>query len=73
MLFIKNNIVLVAILLFLSIYIVINAYKPGFMYNKDGSFREFGVGYRKKTIIPAWLLAIVLAIFAYFSVMYFVN
>jgi hypothetical protein len=27
--------------------------KPALMYNDDGGFRPFGVGYRHKTIIPS--------------------
>jgi hypothetical protein len=47
------------------------AFKPHFLYNKDGSLREFGVGFRRKTVIPAWLLAIVLGIVSYFFVLYY--
>lgn len=39
--------------------------KPRFIYNDDGTLREFGLGYRKKTIVPLWLAVIILAIFAY--------
>ena len=30
--------------------------KPSFIYEKDGSFRQFGLGYKKKTVIPYGLL-----------------
>jgi hypothetical protein len=43
------------------------------MYNPDGSLKEFGVGFRKKTIIPVWLISIFLAILAYFSVVYYTS
>jgi hypothetical protein len=69
---IHNNIA-TSIILFLLTYFIINSYKPGCLYNKDGSFREFGIGYRKKTIVPIWLLAIVLAILSYFSIMYYIE
>jgi hypothetical protein len=32
--------------------------------------REFGIGLRKKTIIPVWLLSVFLAIVSYLAVMY---
>ncbi len=48
-------------------------YKPAFLYNTDGSLREFGVGYRNKTILPMWLLSIVLGILIYISLMYYVT
>jgi hypothetical protein len=46
--------------------------KPDFLYNKDGSIREFGVGYRNKTILPIWLLSLILGILSYLFVMYYV-
>jgi hypothetical protein len=46
--------------------------KPDFLYNKDGSVREFGVGYRNKTILPIWLLSFILGILSYLVVMYYV-
>ena len=61
----------VSIVLFLVIFFAIHSFKPSLLYNTDGSFRDFGVGYRNKTVIPIWLVAIVLAIFSYLGVMYF--
>tara|TARA_Y100000996_G_C22384365_1_gene586440 strand:+ start:184 stop:351 length:168 start_codon:yes stop_codon:yes gene_type:complete len=45
--------------------------KPAFIFKKDGTLREFGIGFRNKTVIPAWLLAIVLAIVSYLLVLYY--
>jgi hypothetical protein len=69
--FIQENITLVSILLFLVIFGMIQWIKPGFLYNHDGSIREFGVGYRNKTILPIWLLSILLGILCYLFVMYY--
>ena len=46
--------------------------KPMFLYNTDGSIREFGVGYKNKTILPIWLLSIVLGIVCYLIVVYYI-
>lgn len=70
-LFITNNITTISIIIFIISYSVILTIKPNFLFNKDGSLREFGVGFRKKTIIPIWLISIVLAILCYFFVMYY--
>jgi hypothetical protein len=43
---------------------------PSFIYNEDGSLREFGIGYSSKTILPIWLVAIVLGILSYVTVYY---
>ena len=45
--------------------------KPAFLYTKEGGFREFGVGYKNKTVIPIWLISIILAILSYVAVMYY--
>jgi len=62
-----------AIILFLVVFYAINIAQPAFMYNEDGSFREFGIGYKKKTVIPAWLVAIIVAIFSYLGVLYYLT
>jgi hypothetical protein len=46
--------------------------KPTCLYNRDGSIREFGIGYRNKTIFPIWLLSLSLGILCYLFVMYYV-
>ena len=69
---INNNITIVAIIIYILSYSVILTIKPDFLFNKDGSIREFGVGFRKKTIIPIWLISIILAILCYFMVMYYI-
>jgi hypothetical protein len=71
--FIRNNITLVSIIIFLVIFGLIQMYRPGFLYNRDGSIREFGVGYRNKTILPLWLLSLILGILSYLSVMYYLT
>lgn len=71
--FIKQNIILVSIVLFIIIFGFIQMIKPGFLYNKDGSLREFGIGYRNKTIFPIWLLSLVLGILCYLGVLYYIS
>jgi hypothetical protein len=71
--FIKNNINTFAILIFLISFIVLNHIKPGFLYNNDGSLREFGLGHKRKTILPIWLLSIVLGIVSYLSILYYIT
>lgn len=54
-----------AIVIFVLGVGIVAMIKPRFIYNDDGSLREFGLGYRKKTIVPLWLAVILLAILAY--------
>jgi hypothetical protein len=62
-----------AILIFLVVFTMIHIYKPLLMYNEDGGFRPFGIGYRHKTVIPIWIASIVVAIFSYLAVLYYVG
>jgi hypothetical protein len=70
---IQQNIPMFSILLFVLFYIGILSLKPAFLYNSDGSLRQFGIGFSKKTIFPAWLLSIGLAIMSYFLIFYYTS
>ena len=61
----------IAVFIFLILFGLINAFRPSVIYNKDLSFRRFGIGYKNKTVIPIWLFSIVLAILVYVAVTYF--
>lgn len=71
--YIRENITLVSVVLFIIIFGSIQMAKPSCFYNRDGSIREFGIGYRNKTILPIWLLSLVLGIVCYLAVLYYVN
>lgn len=71
--FVKNNITLVAVVLFLFAFTVIVYIKPGFLFNKDGSARKFGIGFKNKTVVPIWLVSLILGILAYFLALYFIT
>jgi uncharacterized membrane protein YozB (DUF420 family) len=69
--FISENVTTAAIILFIILFWVFHVTKPAFLYKSDGSLREFGVGYRNKTILPIWLLSIILGILSYLFVLYY--
>jgi len=71
--FIRKNVPLVSIILFIILFGVIQMLKPSFLYNPDGSLREFGVGYKNKTILPVWLLSLVLGILSYVVVLFYIT
>lgn len=62
-----------AIVLFLILFSIFHYVKPSFAYGSDGEFRQFGVGFRNKTVLPVWTVAIVLAILSYLAVMYYIS
>jgi hypothetical protein len=69
--YIRENITLISIILFVFMFGLIVIIKPAFLYNKDGSLREFGIGYKNKTILPIWLLSLILGIVSYLMVMFY--
>ena len=69
---VRQNMTLASIILFVIVFGTIQFLKPAFLYNGDGSIREFGIGYKNKTILPIWLLSIVLGILCYLAIMYFI-
>jgi uncharacterized membrane protein YozB (DUF420 family) len=66
----KENMVYVAIFVFIALFGLVNAFRPSIIYNRDLSFRRFGIGYKNKSVLPIWLFSIVLAILVYVIVMY---
>ena len=71
--FIRKHINSFSIFVFLLAFILLNYTQPGFLYNKDGSLRVFGLGHKRKTILPVWLLSIVLGILSYLFVLYYIT
>ena len=71
--YIREHVSLFAIVLFLIIFGFIQVMKPAFLYNSDGSIREFGIGYKNKTILPVWLLSIILGILCYLVVLAYIT
>jgi hypothetical protein len=69
--FIRNNITSISIIIFIILFTIIQIIEPAFLYDRDGSFRSFGIGKQKKTIIPIWLVTIILAILVYLFVLYY--
>jgi len=68
----RRNILTVALSLFIVTYILVNVLKPNFIYNNN-ILRDFGIGYRKKTVLPLWLISVILAIICYFLVLYYIT
>lgn len=67
--FIRIHKVRFAIFIFLILFGIFHYIKPSFAYQPNGAYRPFGVGYKHKTVIPIWVIAILLAIFSYILVL----
>ena len=62
-----------AIAIFVILFTSFHTWKPSFAYGKDGEFRQFGIGFQNKTIVPIWAVAISLAIFSYLAVLFYLR
>jgi hypothetical protein len=71
--FVTTNINLVSIIVFLLLFAIILLIKPNIMFDKNGKPREFGIGYKNKTILPLWLAVIILAIISYLAILCYIN
>jgi hypothetical protein len=71
--FVTRNINLVSIIVFLILFAIILLIKPNIMFDKNGKPREFGIGYKNKTILPLWLAVIILAIISYLAILCYIN
>ena len=71
--FVRHHKLNIAIFIFLILFSLVHFLKPGFLYNHEGGFRPFGLGYKHKTVIPIWVVSIILAILCYLSVVVYLN
>jgi len=69
--YLSKNKLYAVLILFIIIFSSIHYVKPSLVYNENGEFRPFGIGYRHKTIIPIWIVSIITAIFSYLIVLSF--
>ena len=63
--FIKNNKLASTIIIFVILFSIIVYIKPQFLFTKEGGIRNFGIGKRNSSIIPIWIIVLILAIFCY--------
>lgn len=70
---INQNIVITSVILFIIVYGIIIYNKPNIIFNKDGSLRQFGLGKSDTTVLPAWLVSLIIAIVSYFIILYSIS
>ena len=69
----KKNYIFFSILIYLILYTIVYKLKPSFLYRTDGRLRDFGLGYKNKTIVPLWLVSISLAVLSYLFVLFYLT
>ena len=71
--YVRQNFVSFTIFIFLSLFLFTTYIKPNIVYNNDGTLKDFGIGYKNKTIFPLWLVSIIYAIISYFIVLLYIS
>jgi hypothetical protein len=66
---VRRNAPLVATAVFTLLFVGLQLFKPAFLYTPDGAIRQFGIGYSSTTVLPMWLVAMVLASLSYAAVL----
>ena len=64
--FIQYHKLTVSIIIFLIIFLILHSVKPSIVYDNDG-------GYKHKTVVPIWLVAIFTSILTYTFVLYCIE
>jgi len=68
-----NNTIKYSIILYIFLLLIILVIKPRFIFTKDGDVKHFGTDYNENTtILPLWLVCILLAIISYYIVLFLV-
>ncbi len=70
--YIRRNVKYIAIIVFLIVFYLIVSLKPSFLFDQDGSVKQFGIGNTKRTVIPLWMIAGTLGILSYMAVLYYI-
>jgi len=45
--------------------------KPAIVFDEHGQYRQFGIGHRRTTVFPIWVVTIVLAVLSYLVVSWY--
>lgn len=69
--FAVQNIKSISLLIYVILFTLLIINKPIFLFNQDGSVKEFGLSNMNKTVLPLWLIIIGVAILSYMGVLYY--
>ena len=66
----NKNRVLMSIFLFMGLFGLFHWAQPAFAYDSQGNFRSFGIGQTDTTVVPIWLVVLIIAVISYLAVIY---
>jgi len=72
-LFMRNHVVSLSIILFMITFCLVRQLAPSLLYDKNGNIRQFGIGYKERTVVPVWLFALIISVLSYVAVRYYID
>ena len=69
----QANTLTFAIAVFMVTFAVFIGTSPSFAFDAKGRAKPFGIGIKRRTVTPVWLVAIIIAILSYTAVLYLSN
>jgi len=68
---IKKNVIQISALITSLLIVTLYFVKPNIIFNRDGTYKHFGLGNKSKTILPMWYSVIMLSIVVYCAVRFY--
>lgn len=69
----QSNTLTFAITIFMLVFGAFIYASPSFAFDDKGRAKPFGIGMRRRTVTPVWLIAIIIAILSYTAALYVGN
>ena len=69
----QSNTLAFAITVFMLVFGIFIYASPSFAFDAKGRAKPFGIGIRRRTVTPVWLVAIIVAILSYTAALYVSN
>ena len=69
----RSHTLVMSVALFLVLYAFVCKTSPSFAFDSKGRAKQFGIGIKRRTVTPVWLVVILLAISSYLIVLYVSN
>ena len=69
----QSNTLGFAITVFMLVFGIFIYASPSFAFDAKGRAKPFGIGIRRRTVTPVWLVAIIVAILSYTAALYVSN
>lgn len=68
---IKKYILQLSVFITSLLILTINYVKPNIIFNRDGTYKQFGLGNKSKTVFPMWYSVIMVSVMVYCAIRFY--